>query len=80
MKFDLCVFTSFQPHPLVIAVYVDDLLLLGYATRIHDFKSVIATKFKCKDLGTARYLLGIEINHYKDRITLGQPSYARKVL
>jgi transposase InsO family protein len=80
MKFDPCVFTSFQPHPLVIAVYVDDLLLLGYATRIHDFKSVIATKFKCKDLGTARYLLGIEINHHKDRITLGQPSYARKVL
>ena len=75
--FDPCVFLK---DTLIVAVYVDDLLLLGYTEALYQFKTTIATKFRCKDLGQARYLLGLELSFTLHSIIITQLSYARRVL
>ena len=45
-----------------IALYVDDLFLVGELLgEIEKVKAGLSTEFKMKDLGEARFLLGIEI-------------------
>ena len=47
---------------LVIAVYVDDIMMIGrHKTIINDFKSQLSKKFNIKDIGEAIDYLGIEI-------------------
>lgn len=77
MHFDPCVFAC---KDLIVAVYVDDLLLAGKTAAINKFKSLLTQKFKCKDLGLARHLLGIEIDRDDHGVYLGQSQYAERVL
>ena len=45
-----------------IALYVDDFFLMGKnIERIKEVKDGLCTQFKMKDLGEARFLLGVEI-------------------
>lgn len=77
MHFDPCVF---RLKNLTIAVYVDDMLLIGPMDKINGYKSEIQKSFSCKDLGQAKYLLGLEINSTESHISIGQSAYAQRIL
>ena len=65
-----------------IAMYVDDLFLVGRKLgRIREVKDGLSSQFKMKDLGEARFLLGIEIRRQDNGdIFLVQERYARDVV
>ena len=66
---------------LIVAVYVDDLLITGSSLQpIQDFKTEMATKFEMSDLGKLTYYLGIEVHQGDDGIVLKQERYAHKIL
>ena len=68
-------------HFLLVAVYVDDLLVTGSNLRmILEFKKGMATKFEMSDLGLLTYYLGIEVLQHSDGIILKQERYAGKIL
>lgn len=68
-------------HLLIVAVYVDDLLVTGSdLSLIIEFKKEMGTKFEMSDLGKLTYYLGIEVLQHADGITLRQERYASKIL
>ena len=70
-----------KDHVLLIAVYVDDLLVCGSSLElIQEFKEGMSKNFEMSDLGRLTYYLGIEVVQHTDGITLCQEGYAKKVL
>ena len=70
-----------QEHLLVVAVYVDDLLVTGSSLdMIVDFKKGMAAKFDMFDLGRLSYYLGIEVTQREGSIVLSQEKYAAKII
>jgi hypothetical protein len=66
-----------------VVVYVDDLLIAATSKEFsHKVKDLLSSSFKMRDLGPAKYLLGIEIirNRKKQTIALSQRQYIDKVL
>ena len=81
LNFDPCVFAGdVEGQQIIIAVYVDDLLLIGELPAIAHTKKLISESFECKDLGPVKYLLGLEINVGKEATTITQLAYAERVL
>lgn len=63
-----------------IALYVDDLLIMGNKlTSVKLFKQHLATTFSMKDLGVARYILGIQIHRdlTAGTLTITQSAYIK---
>ena len=85
-------FTRFSKEPslyqrkrnddiLVVAVYVDDLLVMGSDLRmINEFKEEMAAKFEMSDLGRLTYYLGIKVLQHAGGTTLRQERYASRIL
>lgn len=68
-------------HILVVAVYVDDLLVTGSSVEmIMEFKKNMGTKFDMTDLGRLSYYLGIEVRQQGGSIILSQEKYAKKII
>ncbi|XP_022558682.2 uncharacterized protein LOC111206341 [Brassica napus] len=66
---------------LLVAVYVDDLLITGSKTEmINEFKAGMSRKFDMSDLGLLTYYLGIEVFQFNGGIMLKQEGYAKKIL
>ena len=66
---------------LLVAVYVDDLLITGSQVEmINEFKRDMSSKFEMSDLGLLTYYLGIEVLQYDGGISLRQEGYAKKIL
>ena len=66
---------------LLVAVYVDDLLIIGSKLKsICDFKWEISEIFELSDLGLLTYYLGIEARQSSESITLNQENYTKKNL
>ena len=65
-----------------IALYVDDLFVVGMLlANIKVVKEGLGREFKMKDLGEARFLLGIEIRRQEGGdVFLGQERYAKGVI
>ena len=65
-----------------IALYVDDLFMVGMRLEsIKEVKEGLKREFKMKDLGEARFLLGIEIRRQENGdVFLVQERYARDVV
>ena len=62
-------------------MYVDDLIFTGVRTEdINSFKHEMAARFQMSDLGALFYYLGIEVRQGKEELTLGQSTYASKLL
>lgn len=60
-----------------ILVYVDDLMITGNSpSAIQEFKDYLSTCFHMKDLGQAKYFLGLEIARSSAGIYLCQRKYA----
>jgi len=65
---------------LLVAVYVDDLLVAGSCTKmIKEFRQEMSDVFDMSDLELLTYYLGIEVDQQKDGITLRQERYANKI-
>ena len=50
-----------KDKPLILVLYVDDLVLIGDDPLIHQCKSELASKFEMKDLALMQYFLGLEV-------------------
>ena len=83
-KYDHCIYYKYDgDYFLVIALYVDDMMFIGKGKGvIAKLKSQLSTKFKMKDLGAARYILGMGIirDREKRKIWLGQSKYVGNIL
>ena len=81
---DQCVYTRVQDgHVIVIALYVDDLLLASDdLTTLAKLKRALAARFEMEDMGEASFILGIDIR--RDRtartVSIGQAAYVTAVL
>ena len=73
---DPCIYVSKDQEPLVIGVYVDDILLAGRSTKqIKEVKLALAENFNVKDLGVK-----IVQNCKAGTIWIGQPIYTEGIL
>ena len=80
-EFDPCVFIP-TANSTFISAYVDDLGIFGPTNSpfIKEVKDKLSTRFKCKDLGDARYILGLEITYTPTGIGISQTAYIHKIL
>ena len=63
-----------ERNPVILLLYVDDLLVTGEDGLIVDTKRKLVAKFKMKDLGMMHLFLGMEVWKNADGISLGQGS------
>ena len=81
---DPCLYVSRdQGETVVIAVYVDDILIAAKTDkRIAEVKVAIANRFEVKDMGELHYFLGVKIvqDLKAGTILLGQPAYSENML
>ncbi len=72
-----------KDYRLIVALYVDDLLILGKdIEEVNRFKRELSSRFDVKDLGEVSLILGIRItrNRATRSITLDQKHYIRDML
>eukprot|EP00253_Pinus_taeda_P001623 PITA_01623 len=67
-------------EPVIILLYVDDLLITGVEERIQECKKLLAAEFDMKDLGLMHYYLGLEVWQEPNEIYLGQGKYVIELL
>ena len=65
-----------------VLTYVDDMLIAGSPEAVKGIKKALCAKFKCHDIGSAEFFLGMSIQ--RDRVSrtlwLGQPKYTQEIL
>lgn len=67
---------SLDGKVVILIVYVDDIVLTGNdVSTISELKKNLSSKFEMKDLGTMRYILGIEVARSKKGIVVSQRKY-----
>lgn len=72
---------QYKDQHLLVAVYVDDLLITGSCVDlIQEFKRGMSRKFEMSDLGRLTYYLGIEVIQHENGITLCQERHAIKII
>ena len=64
----------------IIAVYVDDLNLIGTLEELIKTANYLKKKFEMKDLRKTRYYLGLKIEYCLNGVLIHQSSYTEKVL
>ena len=65
---------------VIIAVYVDDLNIVGTNNKIQEVVSYLKKEFEMKDLGKTKYCLGLQIEHTQSGIYVHQSTYTEKIL
>lgn len=78
-EFDFGVYVNVAGR-VIIGVYVDDLALVGSTDAVARIKSKLAGRFDMSDLGSAHWLLGIEVVQDSAGIFLSQSAYIEKLL
>lgn len=79
-KFDPCVFIHKQ-HQLIVAVWVDDLLIFGkYEKTINWFRNIMKDIFEMTDEGKCDYYLGMHVDQRKNGVGIYQTRYAEQIL
>ena len=64
----------------IIAVYVDDLNLIGTPEELIKTVDYLKKEFEMKDLGKTKYCLGLQIEYFSNGIFVHQSTYTEKVL
>ncbi|KAL0438756.1 UNVERIFIED_CONTAM: Retrovirus-related Pol polyprotein from transposon RE2 [Sesamum latifolium] len=79
---DHCLFLLCTDHGLLsLLVYVDDILLTGPSIEdLQLVKTYLHDLFTIKDIGDARYFLGLEIARNSDGIYLAQTKYIQDII
>ena len=81
---DACIYTRHSKGIiLLVALYVDDLLIACNSENVlRSVKKSLGNRFKMKDLGPSRTILGMDIHreHANGQLTLCQSRYAAKVI
>ena len=67
-------------RPMILLLYVDDLLLTGNEELITNVTRRLAIEFKMKYLCIMHYFLGMEVWQSADGIFLGKGKYAMDIL
>lgn len=68
-------------NKIFVTVYVDDLLIVGTESDIEMVLAELRSKFKIKDLGNVKHLLGMEITYVRGHmLTISQKGYCEKIL
>ncbi|CAL1388160.1 unnamed protein product [Linum trigynum] len=79
---DKCIYCKSENNTCtIICLYVDDMLIFG--TNIHvvnEAKAMLKESFEVKDLGEAKFMLGIQITRTANGYSLDQSSYIEKIL
>jgi hypothetical protein len=65
---------------VIIAIYVDDINLIGTPQGLTKVIDCLKKEFERKDLGKSKFCLGLQIEHFKDGILLHQATYVDKIL
>ena len=63
-----------------MAVYVDDLNLVGTPKELTKTTNYLKNEFKMKDLNKTKFCLGLQIEHISSGILIHQSAYTEKVL
>ena len=64
----------------IIAVYVDDLNLIGTPEELTRTANYLKKEFEMKDLGKTKFRLGLQIEHFPTGTLVHQLAYTKKVL
>ncbi|KAG2804899.1 hypothetical protein PC111_g18058 [Phytophthora cactorum] len=65
---------------MFLTVYVDDIVIAGVTSDIDDVIHQLALRFKLKNLGRVRHLLGMEVNYLPGRmVCLSQTAYIERL-
>ena len=64
----------------ILAVYVDDINLIGTPEEIDETINYLKKEFEMKDLGKTKYCLGLQIEHSTNGIMIHQSNYIEKIL
>jgi len=73
----------FRNGTLIVAVYVDDILLCGpKRNEIRDLKAKLSSQFEMTDCGPCKHYLGMQITRDRTRrtLTLSQGTYLKGVI
>eukprot|EP00253_Pinus_taeda_P033780 PITA_33780 len=83
-KVDHCVYFKLIGDGVIyLVLYVEDMLLVGNDKEIiQDLKTQLSSKFDMKDVGAAKYILGMEIkrDRAKRKLWLNQRKYVETIL
>jgi len=78
---DPCLFILHEKDEMVVvALYVDDLVITGNEKLIKWTKSKLSEHFDMKDLGDIKYILGIQVSRDSNGIYLSQSTFVTRVL
>ena len=82
---DKCVFTCIDVNGylIIVAVYVDNFLFISKSLKfVESSKSEMSSHFEMKDLGPAKWILQMELNHdiLNGFTTLFQSQYFEEIL
>ena len=58
-----------------MAVYVDDLNLVGTLEELTKTKNYLKNEFEMKDLGKTKFCLGLQIEHFPNGVLIHQSTY-----
>ena len=64
----------------IIAVYVDDLNLVGTPEKLTRTTDYLKKEFEMKDLGKTKFCLDLQIEHFPNGVLVYQSTYIKKVL
>jgi hypothetical protein len=67
-------------NPLILVLYVDDLIMTGVEKLIAECNSYLASKFEMNHTGLMRYFLGLEVWQRLDEIFLRWEKYTLEIL
>lgn len=65
---------------VIIAVYVDDLNIIGTPEEISKTVDCLKKEFEMKDLGKTKFCLGLQLEYLNSGILLHQKTYTEKIL
>lgn len=65
---------------IIIAIYVDDINLVGTKILLEHTITTLKTIFEMKDIGKPLFCLGIQFEHLPNGILIHQSTYTRKLL
>ena len=64
----------------IIAVYVDNLNLVGTPEELTKTTNYLKNEFEMKDIGKTKFCLGLQIKHFQNGVLVHQSTYIKKVL